>query len=70
LNLTVKLTEISRYQSKPTQAGAAAGRLLTCDRCHRIDAIVVVVMQIVPLEEGWALCGACAQELPEGFHVA
>jgi len=43
---------------------------LICDRCQDPDEIVVVTMQILPIEEPFALCGACVRELPRGFHVA
>jgi hypothetical protein len=49
---------------------ASAGALLICDRCHKIDEIVVAVMQILPLEESWALCGPCKQALPKGYYLA
>jgi hypothetical protein len=45
-------------------------RVLICDRCHNVDQIVVAIMEILPLEESWALCGLCAQKLPGGFHMA
>jgi len=70
LNLTVKVTDISRYRMTPALGRATAGQLLVCDRCHDVDEIVVAVMQILPLEEGWALCGPCSQKLPDGFHLA
>lgn len=71
MNLTVKVTDISRSAITPPQscAGGNAG-LLVCDRCHDVDEIVVAVMQIEQLEERWSLCGPCKQKLPTGFHLA
>jgi hypothetical protein len=54
----------------PVLRADQAGSLLTCDRCHEVDAIVVAIMEILPLEQSWALCGPCKQELPRGFHRA
>jgi hypothetical protein len=70
LDLTVRLTDISlpslNSASWPDQTGA----LLTCDRCHEVEEIVVAIMEILPLKQSWALCGPCKQELPNGFHRA
>jgi hypothetical protein len=46
----------------------AAQPLLICDGCQNVD-VVVAIMQILQLEESWALFGACALELPTGFSV-
>jgi hypothetical protein len=71
LNLTVKLTEISsRDFTAAAVSPKSAQPLPICDRCHNIEEIVVVTMQIIPLEGTWALCGPCKQELPKGFHLA
>jgi hypothetical protein len=70
LDLTVKVTDLHRPGTAPLLPAASAGSLLICDRCHNLDEIVVAVMQILPLEETWALCGPCKQELPKGFHLA
>jgi hypothetical protein len=42
---------------------------LICDRCQDPDEIVVMTISILPIEEPFALCGACARELPRGFHA-
>jgi hypothetical protein len=68
LDVTVKVTDISAIP-----AGVLARRadsFLICDRCHDADEIVVALMEILPLEGRWALCGPCSQEMPRGFHVA
>ena len=68
MDLTVRVTDISTTpRGTPLKS---AGPLLTCDRCHKVDEIVVAVMEILPLEERWALCGPCKQELPVGFYLA
>jgi len=71
LKLTIKLTDIPNPGL--TAAFVCADRaqpLLICDRCQNVEAIVVAVMQILQLDETWALCGTCARELPDGFSVA
>jgi hypothetical protein len=68
MNLTVRLQQISRRDLAGTFSSSQFGRrLLICDRCHDIEAVVVAIMEIPPLEDTWALCGACAGELPAGF---
>jgi hypothetical protein len=42
--------------------------ILTCDRCHNVDEVVVAIMQIPSIGE-WALCGTCRLELPTGLSV-
>jgi hypothetical protein len=64
------VTDISRYRTTPATAGAVETHLLICDRCHNADEIVVAIMQIEQLGESLALCGPCARELPNGFHIA
>jgi hypothetical protein len=44
--------------------------MLICERCDNLEEIVVAIMQIVQLDETWALCGPCARELPSGYHLA
>lgn len=70
LDLTVKVTDVPRPDLNSASWVGHAGALLTCDRCHEVDEIVVAIMEIEPLEETWALCGPCKQELPRGFHLA
>ena len=70
MNLTVKLTDISRVAFTAGVSPKSAPPLPICDRCHNLEKIVVATMQILPLEETWALCGPCKQELPKGFHLA
>ena len=68
MDLTVRVTDLTPTPgAMPIKAGAP---LWICDRCHDVDEIVVAVMEILPLEERWALCGPCKQELPEGFYLA
>jgi hypothetical protein len=43
---------------------------MVCDRCRKVEEIVVAVVQALPLRNTWAICGACKQELPEGFQLA
>jgi hypothetical protein len=43
---------------------------MVCDRCRKVEEIVVAVVQALPLRKTWAICGACKQELPEGFQLA
>jgi hypothetical protein len=69
LNLTVKVVDISRYRRAGGTAAVVEGKLLTCDRCNDIDQIVVAIMWIPSMEQGWALCGSCTQKLPEGLHA-
>jgi hypothetical protein len=69
VDLTVKVTELYPPSSTPASRSEVAGPLLTCDRCHNFDEIVVAIMQILQLEETWALCGPCRQELPIGFRL-
>lgn len=70
MNLTVKLTDVSRSVIMPPEGCPGSANLLVCDRCHDLDEIVVAIMQIEPIEERWALCGQCMQKLPKGFHLA
>ena len=70
LNLTVKLTEISSRDFSAAVSAKGAERLLICDRCYKVEEIVVAIMRILPLEETWAFCRPCKQELPKGFHLA
>jgi hypothetical protein len=68
MNLTVRLQQIPRHDLAGTFRSSQTYRpLLVCDRCHDIEAVVVAIMEIPPLEDTWALCGACAAELPAGF---
>jgi hypothetical protein len=71
VNLTVKLQQISHQDLGGAFCPTFLQRpLLVCDRCHDVEEIVVVVMEIIPLEGSWALCGSCASELPVRFRVA
>ena len=70
LDLTVRVTDLPRPSLNSAAWTGQARALLTCDRCHELDEIVVAIMEIEPLEETWALCGSCKQELPRGFHLA
>ena len=70
MDITVRLKQV------PLRNLAGDGRLtrsdqllLVCDRCHDIEAIVVAIMQISPIEQTWALCAACEGQLPVGFKV-
>jgi hypothetical protein len=47
--------------------GAVTTLRLICDRCHDIEAVVLAIMEVLPLEETRALCGVCVSELPAGF---
>jgi hypothetical protein len=69
LNLTIKLTELPR-SAPPSDRAIGTQSLLICERCQNLDEIVVAIMQIVQLDETWALCGTCARELPTGYHLA
>jgi hypothetical protein len=69
LNLTVEVMDISRYR-RAAGTAVVEGKLLTCDRCHDVSEIVIAIMWIHSIEQGWALCGLCAQKLPDGLHVA
>jgi hypothetical protein len=69
VNLTVRVTEISGFDLA-SQFARSAGPLLNCARCEDLDEIVVAVMQVMPFEQTWALCGPCLRELPKGFHLA
>jgi hypothetical protein len=69
LELTVKVTDISPSGATPAMHPASAGPIRICDRCHNVSEIVVAVMEILALEQTWALCGPCKQELPKGFHL-
>ena len=42
---------------------------LTCDRCQDPNEIVVAAMEIAAIDETFALCGACASQLPGGFRI-
>jgi hypothetical protein len=71
LNLTVRLQQIPYHDLAGDFSPLRTERpLLICDRCHDVEAIVVAIMQILPLDASWALCGACADELPVGFKIA
>jgi hypothetical protein len=67
--LTIELTDIRTSGSTPALLTAKAQPLLICDRCQNVEEVVVTIMKILPLDETWALCGACARELPSGFTV-
>jgi hypothetical protein len=68
--LTVKLSTVSRRASVCGRSPAEAQKVRTCDRCHKVEEIVVAIMQILPLEETWALCDSCLREMPAGYHLA
>ncbi len=70
MNLTVKVTDLRGADLTAAWPAAGAPPLLICDRCHNVEEIVVATLQILPLEQTWALCGPCKQELPKGFHLA
>jgi len=69
LDLTIKLTEVPRT-APPSDSAITGKSLLVCERCKDVEEIVVAIMQIVQLDETWALCGKCARELPAGYHLA
>jgi hypothetical protein len=69
LDLTIKLTDIPRPDLAAVLCPEQAQPLLICDRCQNTDEIVVAIMQILQLDQSWALCGKCARELPAGFSV-
>jgi hypothetical protein len=68
LNLTIKLTEVPR-SAPPSDCAIARQSLLICERCKNVEEVVVAIMQIVQLDETWALCGNCTRELPAGHHL-
>jgi hypothetical protein len=70
LDLTVKVTDLQHSAINPALYAVSAGTLPICDRCQKVDEVVVAIMQILPLEQTWALCGPCKQKLPIGFHIA
>lgn len=70
MDLTIKLTDIPRAGLATALCTAQVQPLLVCDRCQNVDEVVVAIMQILQIDESWALCGACARELPAGFSVA
>jgi hypothetical protein len=70
VNITVRLQQVlPRDSAGVINAPTAESPLLICDRCHDIEAIVVSIMHISPIEQTWALCGACEGQLPHGFKV-
>lgn len=69
MDLTIELTDIPTPGSPAVLGVERARPLLICDRCHNFEEAVVAIMKILPLDETWALCGACARELPTGFKV-
>ena len=70
MDLTVNVTELSGLDLASAQFAGSIGPLLNCARCDDLDEIVVAVMQVLPLEQTWALCGPCLRQLPQGFHLA
>ena len=70
MNLTIKLTDVRGANYTAGELAALAQPLLICDRCQNVEEIVVATMEILQLEETWALCGTCAHELPNGFKLA
>ena len=69
MNLTIRLTEIPRTVP-PSDSAITGNSLLVCERCKDVEEVVIAIMQIVQIDETWALCGKCAGELPAGYHVA
>jgi hypothetical protein len=70
VNITVRLKHVPfRDLAGDGRATRPDQLLLVCDRCHDIEAIVVAIMQILPIERTWALCGACEGQLPAGFNI-
>jgi hypothetical protein len=70
VNITVRLQQVlPRDPEKDLNAAYAELPLLVCDRCHDVEAIVVSIMHIAPIEQTWALCSACEGQLPLGFKV-
>ncbi len=70
MNLTIKLTDVRGTNFTAGEVAALTQPLLICDRCQNVEEIVVATMEILQLEETWALCGTCAHELPNGFNLA
>ena len=70
MNLTIKLTDVRGANLSAGACAAMTQPLLICDRCQNVEEIVVATMEILQLEETWALCGTCAHELPNGFNLA
>jgi hypothetical protein len=69
MDLIVIVRDIARSEMASGAHASLASELLVCDRCHDIEEIVVAIIQALPLQKRWALCGACKQELPEGFYL-
>jgi len=68
MNLTIRLRQIPyRPPADNFYTTSTEWPHLICDRCHDVEALVVAIMEVSPLEETWALCGACESELPVGF---
>jgi hypothetical protein len=68
MDLVAIVRDITRSEV-PSEISSVQQELLVCDRCHNIDEIIVAIFQALPLIQSWALCGACKQELPEGFYL-
>ena len=69
LDLIIEVTSL--YSLGPAAALAVQRtHPLVCDRCHDGEELVIAIMKILPLEQAWSLCGACASKLPSGFKVA
>jgi hypothetical protein len=64
VNLIVDITNLSSngLATEPTN-------LLTCDRCHDVEEVVVAILRIRALNKTVAVCGHCMQEVPRGFTV-
>jgi hypothetical protein len=69
MDLIVIVRDIARSERGLGFSAAPEQELLACDRCHKIEEIVVAMVKVLPLNENWALCGPCKQELPEGFYL-
>jgi len=67
LSLTVRVADVRRLGLAAAECEARV--LMVCDRCHDVEEIVVAVMEIVQLNQIWALCGICASELPKGLRA-
>jgi len=69
LNLAIKLTDLRHADLTSGAPPPVIRPLLVCDRCQNIDEVVVAILEILPLEETWSLCGPCKHELPDGFQL-
>jgi hypothetical protein len=40
------------------------GRLLICDGCGDVEAVIMGFLVLDRIEQAWALCGACVRRIP------